>query len=111
MIELAFFLSTLNNRVSLESYDKIDVGMTRRTVERMLGGPSRGKRTRNDAFNFYYTTISDDIMTNGETWMSPMATIWVCFDCHDLVTAKTIRYIVPSKLPEPTAATSRVAGP
>jgi hypothetical protein len=90
VLAVLFWLTKPNQiRISKEAYEKLQLGMTRQEVEKILGGPpgdyGPGKGEILDNGGFTVTSHSIRTNPNAKNWLAGSYAIIVCFDDHDRV--------------------------
>lgn len=73
------------------NFEKIQFGMKRDEVVKILGGEPLTTIPEPTVFDFYGTLSSLEIQQNGELWESGTIRIWVEFDAEDRVTGKMMQ--------------------
>jgi hypothetical protein len=74
--------------ITEDAYQRIQVGMTRKQVEGVLGGPARNE-SGNDLANLHVSSYSSSPLFP-ERWWGPDIGISITFDAQDRVIAKEL---------------------
>jgi hypothetical protein len=77
--------------ISLESYERIELGMSRRQGELILGQPSLG-HVEPDYDCFFETMMAHDLKREGELWRSGSLRLWLRFDRDNRVNGKLLQW-------------------
>ncbi|MCI0640524.1 MAG: hypothetical protein L0Y72_12775 [Gemmataceae bacterium] len=85
------FLVLFQDGATHVNFHRIQLGMTRQQVERIVRQPPAKNVTDADRFSISFTVLSHDIRQAGDLWRSGPLRLWVVFD-KDRVTGKMIEY-------------------
>ena len=72
------------------TYSRVELGMTRQEVQRIVRVLQVAKVTDADRFSLSFTMASHQIRQEGELWRSGTRKLWVVFDKDQRVTGKML---------------------